>query len=39
MREARDVLAGAQIKDPVKGLLALQDKFARGDERPGTADD
>jgi hypothetical protein len=38
-REARDVLAGAQFKDPVLGLLALQDKLARGDERPGTPDE
>lgn len=37
LREARDVLAGAQFKDPVLGLLALQDKLARGDEGPRRA--
>jgi hypothetical protein len=28
LREARDVLAGAQLKDPILGLYALQDKVA-----------
>lgn len=28
LRQARDVLAGTQFKDPVLGLLALQDKIA-----------
>jgi hypothetical protein len=28
LREARDVLAGVQFKDPVLGLFALQDKVA-----------
>ena len=29
LRAARDVLAGTQFKDPVLGLLALQDKLSR----------
>jgi hypothetical protein len=45
LREARDVLAGAQFKDPVLGLLTLQDKLerrggpwsARQADRPGSA--
>ena len=31
LHEARDVLAGTQFKDPVLGILALQDKLARGE--------
>lgn len=43
LRDARDVLAGTQFKDPVLGLFALQDKLARRDAafpgaEPGTPD-
>jgi hypothetical protein len=37
LREAAAVLAGVQFKDPVLGLLALQDKLARGDKEPRRA--
>ncbi|MBF6613861.1 MAG: hypothetical protein IVW55_12105 [Chloroflexi bacterium] len=32
--EGRDVLAGAQFKDPVLGLLSLQSKLLRGSNSP-----
>jgi hypothetical protein len=34
LREARDVLAGTQFKDPVLGLFALQDKLTRRNVTP-----
>ena len=38
LRSARDVLAGTQFKDPVLGLLALQDKLAQARDNGGGAE-